>query len=76
MRLRSFVMPTLLLAAAAGTAAAQTFRNDDPVIRRMWEEGMTRSQAGALAQVLMDSIGPRLAGSPGDDAAVAWISRK
>ena len=48
MRLRSFVMPTLLLAAAAGTAAAQTFRNDDPVIRRMWEEGMTRSQAGAL----------------------------
>ena len=66
----------LLVAAGAGRATAQTFRNDDPVIRRMWEEGMTRSQAGALAQVLMDSIGPRLAGSPGYDAAVAWISRK
>jgi hypothetical protein len=66
----------LLLAAGAGTAAAQTFRNDDPVIRRMWEEGMNNSQAGALAQVLMDSIGPRLAGSPGYDRAVEWISGK
>jgi hypothetical protein len=66
----------LLLAASAATAHAQTFRNDDPVIRRMWEEGMNNSQAGALAQVLMDSIGPRLAGSPGYDAAVQWISGK
>ena len=54
---------------------AQTFRTNDPVIRKMWEEGMTNSQAGALAQVLMDSIGPRLAGSPGFDAAADWLVR-
>jgi hypothetical protein len=63
-----------LTLAGASQLSAQTFRNEDPVIRRMWEEGMTKSQAGALAQVLMDSIGPRLAGSPGYDAATNWIA--
>ena len=72
----SSILSLVLLAAGATTAHAQTFRNDDPVIRRMWDEGMNKSQAGALAQVLMDSIGPRLAGSPNYDAAVAWLSRK
>lgn len=70
------ILSLLLLAGAAATAHAQAFRDDDPVIRRMWEEGMNNSQAGALAQVLVDSIGPRLAGSPGYDAAVEWISGK
>ena len=63
----------LLACAGSGTLAAQTFRNEDPVIRRMWDEGMKNSQAAALAQVLMDSIGPRLAGSPGFDAATDWL---
>ena len=54
-------------------AAAQTFHSDDPVIRRMWEEGMERSQVQSLAQVLLDSIGPRLAGTPGLDGAAAWL---
>ena len=66
--LRRLVLSAVLLLSAA-PLAAQTFRNEDPVLRRMWEEGMNNSQAGALAQVLMDSIGPRLAGSPGYDAA-------
>lgn len=66
----------LLLVGAAHTAAAQTFRTEDPVIRRMWDEGMNNSQAGTLAQVLMDSIGPRLAGSPGFDAATDWLIRR
>jgi carboxypeptidase Q len=65
----------LLSLAAAGPAAAQTFRTDDPVIRRMWAEGTERSQAERLAQVLMDSIGPRLSGSPGYDAAGEWLLR-
>src|SRR5688500_11938974 len=72
-RMRFALCSLLLLAAGAGSATAQTSRNDDPVIRRMWDEGMNKSQAGALAQVLMDSIGPRLAGSPGFDAATAWL---
>jgi carboxypeptidase Q len=65
----------LLTLGSSGMLGAQTFRNDDPVIRKMWDEGMKNSQAGSLAQVLMDSIGPRLAGSPGFDAATDWLVR-
>jgi carboxypeptidase Q len=54
---------------------SQTFRSDDPVIRQMWEEGMERSQAERLAQVLMDSIGHRLSGSPGFHASTDWLVR-
>ncbi|KPK62186.1 MAG: hypothetical protein AMS21_08020 [Gemmatimonas sp. SG8_38_2] len=63
----------LLLAAGATNALAQTFRSDDPVIRRMWEVGMKNSQTETLAQVLMDSFGPRLAGSPELAAAQDWL---
>lgn len=71
---RLSAIAAVLLAAGAPTAPAQSFPTDDPVIRRLWQEGMTeRSQAGALAQVLMDSIGPRLAGAPGYDAAGEWL---
>jgi len=55
------------------TALSQTFATDDPVIERMWEEGIGNSQTQRLAQALMDSIGPRLAGSPEFDAAGAWL---
>ncbi|HEX6600920.1 MAG TPA: M28 family peptidase [Gemmatimonadaceae bacterium] len=48
---------------------------NDPVIRRIYQEGMQRSQASRLAQVLMDSIGPRLTGSPANRAANDWLVR-
>lgn len=48
---------------------------DDPVIQRIWTEGMERSQAADLAQVLTDSIGPRLNGSPGHRAGNEWLVR-
>jgi len=55
---------------------AQTFPTDDPVIRRMWQEGMEEgSQAYPLAQALMDSIGPRLTGSTGYVRAAEWLER-
>ncbi len=54
-------------------AEAQTFRSDDPVLRQMWELGMEQSQVQPLAQVLMDSIGPRLAGAPGYDQSAEWL---
>jgi hypothetical protein len=53
-------------------AAAQSFGTDDPVLRAIWAEGMTRSQAEPLMQALLDSIGPRLTGSPGQRAANDW----
>jgi hypothetical protein len=63
-----------LFALAQAPAAAQTFPTDDPVIRAMWAEGMEEgSQVFDLAQALLDSIGPRLMGSPGYDAAADWV---
>ncbi|MBW3534124.1 MAG: M20/M25/M40 family metallo-hydrolase [Gemmatimonadetes bacterium] len=74
-----FVVPIALALAAAplstaSAASAQTFPTDDPVIRAIWERGMTdRSQVEPLAQTLLDSIGPRLSGSPGQAAAERWL---
>ena len=44
----------------------------DPVIQRLWEEGMQRSQVARIGQVLLDSIGPRLTGSPNATRAQDW----
>jgi carboxypeptidase Q len=66
-------LAALLLCTPAAPAGAQALPTDDPVIQAIWEEGTTRSRAFDLAQVLMDSIGPRLAGSPQIDAAHAWL---
>jgi len=64
-------------AATAATVEAQTFPTSDPVIRKMWDEGMGQgSQAYRLAQTLMDSIGPRLNGSPGHHNAMDWVLKK
>ena len=54
--------------------SAQTFPTADPVIRNIWIEGMERSRVEALAQVLLDSLGPRLTGTPGSEAASDWVS--
>jgi hypothetical protein len=59
--------------AGAPTAAAQTLPTTDSVIEAIWAEGMGNSATPRLAQALMDSIGPRLAGSPEFDAAGAWL---
>lgn len=66
---------TALLVTSAGppTAMGQDFPTDDPVIRAIWSEGMERSRAGQLAQVLLDSVGPRLTGTPGQEAAADWV---
>ena len=55
------------------TAGAQEFPVDDPILKAIWVEGMEMSQIYPLAQTLSDSIGPRLPGSPGFDAASDWI---
>ena len=55
--------------------SAQTFRSADTVIKKMWQVGMEQSHTETLAQVLADSIGPRLSGSPGFASAVDWIER-
>jgi carboxypeptidase Q len=64
--------PLLAIVLLAAPVAAQTFPTQDPVLRQIWEEGMERSQVEPLAQVLLDSIGPRLVGTPGQQAAHEW----
>ncbi len=69
----------------AGTAAAQQpgqqqqpaappapWVNPDPMLKRIWDEGIGNSQVERLAQALLDSVGPRLTGSPGQMSAHQW----
>ena len=62
-----------LLLSPAPAAWAQSFPSNDPVIKQIWAMGMDSSQVGRLAQVLADSIGPRLTGSPGMKAGNDWL---
>jgi hypothetical protein len=50
-----------------------SFPTDDPIIKRIWAIGMDSSHVKQLAQVLFDSIGPRLMGSPATKAAEEWL---
>jgi carboxypeptidase Q len=59
----------------AAPARAQDNPTGDPIVQRIYDEGMHRSQASRLAQILMDSIGPRLTGSPANRAANDWLLR-
>jgi carboxypeptidase Q len=74
----SFVKKTIaaacLLLAAVPAAAQQPWRTSDRVLRAIWEEGMQRSQLESLGTALIDSLGPRLTGSPGQLAAHAWAA--
>ena len=58
--------------SAPGIAAAQTLATDDPVLRAIWNEATAASQLEPLAQALLDSLGPRLTGSPGMERAQEW----
>jgi hypothetical protein len=66
---RAAAQPTLRLPLSASPPTG------DSVIARIYDEGMRRSQAWPLAQALMDSIGPRLTGSPQNRAANEWLVR-
>ncbi len=71
---RMIRLPAALLALLiAAPAAAQNFPVDDPVLQGIWDEGMDNSQVYPLARTLLDSIGPRVTGSSGLDAAHDWL---
>jgi carboxypeptidase Q len=54
-------------------AYVRTSPPTDPNILKLWEEGMTRSQAARLSQQLLDSVGPRLTGSPNMTRGQDWL---
>jgi hypothetical protein len=75
-------VPSLLVAFLAGavvTAQAQFgppatgFTVENPVLRRIWALGMDSSQAERLGQVILDSLGPRLTGTPESEGAQDWL---
>jgi len=81
---RSFtgiVVVLMALAAPASPLSAQPVRQpagpqfptDNPTIQALWEEGMERSQVYSLGQTLLDSLGPRLTGTPGYERAADWL---
>jgi hypothetical protein len=72
---RLFATATTILALVVPFrgAAAQSFPTDDPVLKRIWAIGMDSSRTMELATALLDSVGPRLAGSPGQRRAQDWL---
>ncbi len=73
MRSSRFLLAAMAASLTAASAAAQTFTTDDPVLRSIWVEGMDNSHAYRLAQTLLDSVGPRLTGSPRMEAGNEWL---
>ncbi len=63
------------LALAAAPLTAQSATPDNPILRRIWALGMDSSQVEPLAQVLFDSIGPRLTGTDLQKAGNDWLVR-
>ena len=74
--LRLLLAAVVLTAAAPRIASTQAFATNDAVLRRIWTVGMDSSQTYPLAQALLDSIGPRLTGTPGQKAANQWLLSK
>jgi hypothetical protein len=66
---------TALLAAPARPISAQSFATGDAVLQRIWTIGMDSSQTMRLSQVLFDSVGPRLTGTPNATGANDWLVR-
>jgi hypothetical protein len=75
MRQRNRCLLVLVALVFPATLAAQTFRSADTVIKAMWRAGIEQSQTEKLAQVLIDSIGPRLSGTQGFASAVDWLEK-
>jgi carboxypeptidase Q len=66
-------MRRILLALVAFPIALHAQTSSDATVDRIFRIGMDSSRLQPLAQVLFDSIGPRLTGSPGMTAASDWV---
>jgi hypothetical protein len=71
-RLYAALLAALCIAAPGH---AQTLPVDDPVLHRIWSLGMDSSHTESLAQVLFDSIGPRMTGTAGQKSGDDWLVR-
>ncbi|MEO7455522.1 MAG: M20/M25/M40 family metallo-hydrolase [Gemmatimonadaceae bacterium] len=69
--LRKLSAVTTLAVVGAAPLHAQ-----DATVQRLWRLGMDSSHVQQLAQTLLDSIGPRLTGSPGLTSASDWVIKQ
>jgi hypothetical protein len=74
--LRAVALLAVGIGVVPADADAQRLATDDPVLRQIWNEGMSNSHFESLAQALLDSIGPRLTASPGIEAAQKWAAEQ
>jgi carboxypeptidase Q len=74
-RIVTAALSGLAVLTIASAATAQTLPLEDPVVRRIWTLGMDSSHTAKLAQTLLDSIGPRLTGTPQLAAANEWAAK-
>jgi len=74
--MRRFLSLAAMAFVITRPARAQSFPTNDPVLRRIWALAMDSSQTYQLAQALMDSVGPRLTGTPQQRAGVDWLLSK
>lgn len=73
---RSFPFLLTLILVTAGGLVAQGSAAPESTLAAIDREATENSQIRELAQVLMDSIGPRLTGSPGMQAANEWAVKR
>src|ERR1700749_159106 len=74
----SAIASTVALALFASLAAAPLVAQTgitDPVLKHIWSAGQDSSHTWDLAQVLFDSIGPRLTGTPAGNNASDWVMK-
>src|ERR1051325_3249412 len=70
-----FAAVAAMVVSVRPSLGAQTFPTDDPVLKRIWSIGMDNSKTWNLSQVLFDSIGPRLTGTPNVNSASEWVMK-
>ena len=66
---------SLALASSALFFTDTLTAQSDPIAGRIFRLGMDSSRVESLAQTLLDSVGPRLTGSPGMKSASDWVIR-
>ncbi len=75
-RMKSPILAAVLAASAIALASAQTDTLDYPMLSRIRDEGLSRSQVMDHISWLSDVYGPRLTGSPAIQQASEWAMKK
>src|SRR6187401_1737472 len=68
------ILIALITIVAFGTQGREAV--DSAAVAKIRDEGLNRSQVGALFGTLVDAIGPRLAGSPEYKRAADWARER